>query len=154
MPKGLTRRAAVLVPIAIFLAGCASRSVETLSRTSVPPGAEDVSVLGNAVVWRETGSTERTEQWQGIMFGGMHRAFRRGDDYRRAELIYGGRQGADLLFIFQETAGNDAAPRVRRPYTVPLASDGLVTVAGARLQILDATASSVRFRFLGWPSTT
>jgi hypothetical protein len=76
-----TRR---LLTAVLLIAGCASKTVEQVDKSGFNPGHEDVAVVGTPFVWPETGSTERSQRWQGILFGGMHSGFTRGWDYRRA----------------------------------------------------------------------
>jgi hypothetical protein len=133
----------------VLLGGCASKTVEQVAKTSFTLGQEDVAVVGTPFISQESGSTERSEHWEGILFGGMHRAFMRGDDYRRAELFYAGRSGNVLTFMFQLTDGNDGTPSIRRLHQVDFGQENRFAIEGLEIQVLQADTNSMRYRVLG-----
>lgn len=130
-----------------FLAGCASKSTESLSNASYQIGVEQVAVLGVPFLTDEQGSVVHSKQWQGVAFGGMHHSYTKSDDYRLTELYYGGISDGQALVIAQETLGNSTTPK-RRPYSLPLSQTDTFQVGRYTLQILSASAGSMRFKVL------
>lgn len=133
----------------LVINGCASKTVEQIAKNSFVPGQEDVAVVGTPFIWQESGSTERNEHWEGILFGGMHSAFTRGDDYRRAELFYAGRSGSMLTFMFQVTNANAATPSTRRVHETDLNDGSRFVIEGLEIQVLQADTNSMRYRVIG-----
>jgi hypothetical protein len=124
-----TRRLLIAV---LLIAGCASKTVEQVDKSGFIPGHEDVAVVGTPFVWPETGSTERSQHWEEILFGGMHSGFTRGADYRRgggtmdgaicrpalvaAEVRHGIPDGLLQAIGLVETGRRDAATGRREPW--------------------------------------
>ncbi len=139
--------------VLVLLAGCSSKTVDEVAKTSFVLGQEDVAIVGTPFISQELGSIERSEHWEGILFGGMHRAFMRGDDYRRAELFYAGRSGNVLTFMFQLTEGNDATPSIRRVHQVDFSRANRFAIEALEIEVLQADTNSMRYRVIGPAST-
>jgi hypothetical protein len=142
------RRSTLCALLLSLLAACASKTVQQINRTNVAANAEQIAVVGAPFIWRETGSVESNEHWEGVLFGGMHHSNSRGPDYQKVELYYGGRSGDTLTFLYQVTRGNDETPSGREPYQVSLAQGSSFTVAGLQIQCLSADAGTMRYRVL------
>jgi hypothetical protein len=79
----------------------------------------------------------------------MHSGFTRGDDYRRAQLLYGGRSGDVLTSVYQLTVGNDATPTISRVHQVDLRQGSRFSIEGLDIRVLQAETNSMRYRIIG-----
>ena len=135
----------LVAAIICLLSGCASKTVQQLNSVSYTPGREDVAVVGTPFIWRETGTVESSEHWEGVLFGGMHHSYLKGDDYQRVELFYGGRSGEILTFLYQVTTGNNATPSLRQTQQIDLAQGDRFSVEGLEIQCVEADNNSMRY---------
>src|SRR5258708_6485044 len=121
-PKSTEVPAVCFAPCATIRneSGCASKTVERVGKASFVPGQEGLAFVGSPFLWQETGSTEKNEHWEGILFGGMDSRFTRTDDYRRSQVFYGGRSGDVLTLMYQVTVGNDTTPTISRVHQIDL----------------------------------
>jgi hypothetical protein len=131
--------------ITCSLSACASKTVEQINNVSFTPGKEDVAVIGTPFIWRETGTVESNEHWEGVLFGGMHDSSERGADYQRIELFYGGRSGEIVTFLYQVTVGNDATPNARQTYRIDLTKGDRFAIEGLQIRCIQADSNSMRY---------
>jgi hypothetical protein len=130
----------------ILITGCASKSVRIINQASYDINREDLAVIGTAFIYEEHGTEEENEHWEGVLFGGMHKSYLKGDDYRRVEVYYGGRTGDILSFVYQATIGNSSSPSIRRTFEHDLRRGSIVTIEEYELQVLSANNNSMRYK--------
>lgn len=66
----------------------------------------------------------------------------------RQELIYQGRSGTSIRISYREFSGDLARPAFTQDLTFDISEDRVIGAKGARVEILDATNTSVRYRLL------
>ena len=72
-----------------------------------------------------------------------------GDDLSTAvELVYGGRDGENLIVIYREHSGSAAEPVVNESVSLAMSSGPAFTVHGVRFEVIDATADTLTYKVL------
>lgn len=66
-------------------------------------------------------------------------------NYRR-ELIYGGRSGSVLSFLYRELSGDQPYPTLSLDFHVDLADGPVFGLRGARIEVVDATNAKLTYR--------
>jgi hypothetical protein len=66
----------------------------------------------------------------------------------RQQLIYQGRSGSSLKLSYREFTGDLARPAFSQDLTFDLSDGAVIGAKGARVEVLEATNTSIRYRLL------
>ena len=70
------------------------------------------------------------------------------DDAFKQELVFSGKNGAKVRFLYRELFGNATKVPFSQDFDYDLEAGGLVVFKGARLEVLESTPTKLRYRLL------
>ena len=136
--------------LACSLYGCASTTIRNETFKSYSVGETKTVTVGDAFLTNQDGSVRTFKHWVGIMNSsdGWQTSTEYSTDYRKRELLYGGKSGSTIEVSYREFRGGLAAPAFTQNLKYDLSESKIVRFQNFQLEILQADNQTITYRIL------